>query len=498
MNATEERPVLINVREPPPTLSGLVPATRSPIIHEFPHTVNRFFTIGTPMKAMMNHESQQNWAELYAQHLEVWNERLSAALGAADFDSVAVFSGGEKTRFRDDQTYSFAVEPYFKAWLPLTRHPGSVLKLVPGEKPLLVILRDDGFWHEPAEEPTGFWVEHFDIREAVSFDAVLRELGTVDSSVAIIAEPTVNLLDSPSLNDETLLHHLDYFRAIKTTYEARCIERANQIAARGHIAAQRAFREGASEFHLHHVYCLATEQTDAELPYPNIVAINEHAAILHYQNLCREVPDRARSFLLDAGAQFNGYASDVTRTCTRDEPHFDSLIDSMEALQQTLCAEAVSGTDFIDLNERAHQLLATVMAEHGLLRCTDEEAYSKGLTRTFLPHGLGHLLGLQVHDIGGHLVNTEGEIRNPPVDHPMLRLTRILEPGFIVTIEPGIYFIPSLLDELGQSELGHSVDWDKLTELRRCGGIRVEDNLLISEYRSLNLSRPALISAGLS
>jgi len=446
---------------------------------------------------MTNQESQLDWADLYFRHLDEWNERLAGALSAASLDSVVICAGSEKTQFRDDQTYPFAVEAYFKAWVPLADHPGSVLKLVPGKKPLLILLREQGFWHDAAVEPTGFWVEHFEIREAASSAAVLKELGTVNSSMSVIAERADAKSHSALLNDETLLNHLDYFRAFKTDYEASCIEHANKIAARGHVAAQHVFCEGASEFEIHHAYCLATEQTDANLPYPNIVAINEHAATLHHQNLQREIPNKTRSFLLDAGARYRGYASDVTRTYARNEPLFESLIGSMDALQQTLCAEALSGTDFIKLNERAHQLLAKVLTEHRLLNCTDDEAYSTGITRTFLPHGLGHLLGLHVHDAGGRLVNTDGETRGPPPGHPMLRLTRVLEPGFVVTIEPGLYFISSLLDELRQTALGRCIDWDKLSELYCYGGIRVEDNVLVTNTSPQNLSRPALETAGI-
>ena len=89
------------------------------------------------MESIPNPDSQCAWANLYVRHLAEWDERLSTALTAARLDSVIVFSGGEKTRFRDDQTYPYAVEPYFKAWLPLTDHPGSALKLTPGERPML-------------------------------------------------------------------------------------------------------------------------------------------------------------------------------------------------------------------------------------------------------------------------------------------------------------------------------------------------------------------------
>ncbi|MFL2547159.1 MAG: Xaa-Pro dipeptidase [Candidatus Rariloculaceae bacterium] len=444
---------------------------------------------------MTNHAQERDWAQLYARHLDEWNERLASALAATGFDGLVIFAGNELTRFRDDQTYPFFVEAYFKAWVPLADSPGSVLKLVPGEKPLLILLREQDFWHASVDAPTGYWVEHFDIREAASAAGVRKELGSVDSNLSILAESPPEMGSAASQNHGGLLSYLDYFRALKTDYEVACIERANEIAALGHAAAQEAFRNGASEFGINSAYCLATQQTDEDLPYPNIVAVNEHAATLHYQKLQRDTPAKLRSFLLDAGAQYNGYASDVSRTCSGDEPAFESLIESMDGLQQAICAEVKSGTDFVALHNRAHELLADVLTEHLLLDCTSDEAYSTGMTRTFLPHGLGHLLGLQVHDVGGRQSNVSGELRDPPAEHPMLRLTRVLEPGFVVTIEPGLYFIPSLLKELRQSPLGRSADWDKLEALQSCGGIRVEDNVLVTSTGARNITRSALETA---
>ena len=477
------------------TLSGLVPAARSPIIHEFSHTVNRYFDGSEKMEPIKNRVSRFDWTELYADHLTQWDERLSVALAAAHFESLVVFAGAERTRFRDDQNYPYAVEPYFKCWLPLTDHPGSVLKLTPGERPLLIDLREGGFWHEAPTEPGGFWVDRFEIRQAASPAAVMKELGSLGSGVTAIGEPAGDTDKFPSVNDTTLLAHLDYSRAYKTPYEVACIETANEIAAIGHIAAQRAISDGASEFDLHHVYCAASGQTEADLPYPNIIALNEHASILHYQKLRREAPKETLSFLIDAGAQCNGYASDITRTCARNNSQFAALIDSMEIMQQTLWQKTLSGTDFVELNDTAHRLVAGILKEHGLIRCGEEEAYAHGITRTFLPHGLGHLLGLQVHDVGGRLASSGSERREPPAEHPMLRLTRILEPGFVVTIEPGIYFIPSLLDELKKTALGRSLNWDIIETLLPCGGIRVEDDVLVTDTDSRNLTRPALLNA---
>ena len=113
-----------------------------------------------------------------------------------------------------------------------------------------------------------------------------------------------------------------------------------------------------------------------------------------------------------------------------------------------------------------------------------------GLTGTFLPHGLGHLLGLQVHDAAGRQISPDGELRAPPDGHPYLRLTRRLEPGFVVTIEPGIYFIASLLAKL-DGKMRARLDWGAVERFLPYGGIRIEDNLVIETSGRRNLTREA-------
>ena len=204
-------------------------------------------------------------------------------------------------------------------------------------------------------------------------------------------------------------------------------------------------------------------------------------------------PAEARSLLIDAGADASGYAADVTRTWTEPSSPFAPLIASLEQLQQTLCAEVRAGIDFVALNERAHELLAGVLSAHQLIKCSSQEAYESGLTRTFLPHGLGHLLGLQVHDAGGRQRDADGAIRNPPAAHPFLRLTRTLEPGFVLTIEPGIYFIPSLLDKLS-GDLRRKLNWVAVEQFLAYGGIRIEDNVVVQKNGHRNLTREAFVA----
>lgn len=432
---------------------------------------------------------------LYARHIDSMASRFETALAGTDFDGVVIFSGELQNYPRDDTTVPFRVEPWFAAWLPLTELPGSALVVTPGRRPLVIYRQDDDFWHAPPDDLDGFWTAHFDIAIAKSSAEANALLASLGGRYAAIGAANGNGASNGFADDAALLAHLDYFRAAKTDYEIACIARANAIAAAGHLAVGAAFAEGASEFSLHQTYLGATDQCESDLPYASIIAMNAHAAILHYQRLDRVAPAETRSLLIDAGARFNGYAADVSRTWGSPDTAFTELRESMETLQQTLCAEVRAGVDFVDLNERTHELVAGVLSDHGFVTCSADETHASGITRTFLPHGLGHLLGLQVHDVGGHQSAPTGERRPAPEPHPFLRLTRVLEPGFALTIEPGIYFIESLLSRL---EPGHrrALNLELVERLLSCGGIRIEDNLVVEPSGARNLTREAFASLG--
>lgn len=427
---------------------------------------------------------------LYAEHLERMIRRIEAALEATGYDALCVFAGPERLVARDDTAYPFRIEPYFKALVPLTRAVGSVVKIVPGRRPELWFLQSDDYWHAPPEDPAGFWTSAVDIRVVKSEREVAAGLLEAGKRLAAIGDPGDARGAFAAVDDAALLARLDFERARKTAYEVECLAAASRTAAAGHRAAAEAFAAGASELEIHAAFLQGTGQRESELPYGAIVALGPHASVLHYQNLDRERRAPDSSFLLDAGVDHLGYASDVTRTWARSAEEFQALIDSMETLQQTLCAELRAGMDFVALNERAHELLARVLVEHGLVTCTADEAHETGITRVFLPHGLGHLLGLQVHDAGGRQIAPDGRRREPPPEHPYLRLTRVVEPGFVLTIEPGLYFIASLLRGLSDADR-RRVAWDAVERLMPHGGIRVEDDVLVQSEGIRNLTREA-------
>lgn len=425
-------------------------------------------------------------------------ERLQSALDAAGLDGLAIFAGRALLPPRHDVPLPFRAEPYFVSWLPLPHLQGAILVLSPGETAQLIYPCDADFWHAPPAPPSGYWVEHFDIRFAESESTALKLAAESARGFAAIGAAVPALPELGPINPEGLLRELDYRRALKTDYEVACMARANAIAARGHRAVARAFGPETSEFDLHQVYLSATRLREQEFPYQNIVAVNEHAAILHYQHLATEPPPAIRTLLIDAGAQFAGYAADVTRTWVNGAGEFDEfqhLVDSMEALQQSICAEVAPGVDFVELDERMHRGLAEILVAHELVACDSDQAFASGLTRLFLPHGLGHFLGLQVHDPGGWQSSADGNVRPPPDDNPYLRLTRRLEAGMALTIEPGIYFIPALLEAAAPARR-RMLDLEKIERFRACGGIRIEDNLLVESTQSRNLTREAFATLG--
>ncbi|MEX2327304.1 MAG: M24 family metallopeptidase, partial [Pseudomonadales bacterium] len=198
-----------------------------------------------------------------------------------------------------------------------------------------------------------------------------------------------------------------------------------------------------------------------------------------------------RSMLIDAGVTSNGYAADVTRTYAFRQGVFADLINALDIQQQAIIEDIQPGMNYIDLHRRMHLRLAEVLREFGLVDMSPSSMVESNLTSTFLPHGLGHLLGLQTHDVAGFVQNREGDILPAPDQFPALRLTRPIEEGQVFTIEPGLYFIPMLLDELRSQPMASDVNWPKVDILLPFGGIRIEDNIAIQNDAPINLTRQA-------
>ncbi len=434
-------------------------------------------------------------ASLYADHLATLQARTATALERAGLEHLVIPSGTLHYQMFDDRDYPYAVNPQFKAWLPLTRNPGSWLVITPGARPKLVYLQPRDYWHVVPEAPSGYWVEHFDIVVIRKPEDAQQHLPKNAARCAILGEPQSALghygAYKPN-NPQAVIDHLDYHRAFKTPYELSMLREASRRGVRAHAAAERAFRAGASEFGIHLAYCQAAGQDANELPYGNVVALNEHAAVLHYTELGRLPPDPVRSFLIDAGASHAGYAADITRTYATDTgSEFQAMIDAVDTAQQAMVAQVRSGTDYKQMHLDAHLALAGVLRDFGLIKVSPETALATGISAAFFPHGLGHGIGLQVHDVAGFAASETGGVIAKPEGHPFLRLTRVLEPGMVVTIEPGVYIVDMLLEDLKAAGHGDSIDWDRIEAFRPYGGIRIEDDVVCTDGAPENLTRDA-------
>lgn len=435
---------------------------------------------------------QDNLSALYTAHLAEVERRSDAALAAAKRDHLVVAAGRPHTWFLDDQDYPFKANPHFLHWLPVTDAPGSWIVYTPGTKPKLIFLQPRDYWHVTPAAPAGYWVEHFDIVTIRNANEARAHLPKDPTRCAIVGEANAAVDGYAPDNPQALLDHLHWHRTFKTDYELAMMRVASRIGARGHRAAERAFRAGASEFEIHIAYLQASHQAEHQLPYSNIIALDRHGAVLHYTHLDRTPPAHAHSFLIDAGGSFHGYASDITRTyAAPDASEFQALIDSVEAAQQAFCAMVKPGQDYAQLHLHAHRVLSQMLRDRGLITCSVEAAVDSGISSAFFPHGLGHLLGLQVHDVAGFARDQRGGTIAKPQGHPYLRLTRTLQPGMVTTIEPGLYFIDLLLDELKSKPAARDVAWDKVDALRAFGGIRIEDDVVCTQAEPLNLTREA-------
>jgi Xaa-Pro dipeptidase len=430
---------------------------------------------------------------LYGAHLAEVKSRHDVALERAGASHVIIYSGNPKRMFLDDNHYPFKANPHFASWAPLTALPFSYIVYTPGETPVLVYYQPRDYWHVVPGAPEGYWTRHFDIRVVDTIDDIPAHLPEHREKCVAIGE-----FDDESLafgieriNPSTAINCLHYARGAKTEYELAVMRLASRRAAAGHVAAEAAFRDGQSEFDIHRAYCAAVSHTDAELPYDNIIALNDHASVLHYTNLERQAPGTARSFLIDAGAQVHGYAADITRTYAYDDSGFQALVDRMERLQLALVDRIRTGVDYRELHVDTHRMLAEVLVEADLATGDPATLLETGVTSAFFPHGLGHLLGIQVHEVGGHQEADTGGTIDPPSGHPFLRLTRVLEDDMVLTIEPGLYIIDMLLDNLRGTAAENHVNWATVDWLRPFGGIRIEDNVRVLTGGAENLTRDA-------
>jgi Xaa-Pro dipeptidase len=426
-------------------------------------------------------------AASYQAHLDTLQRGYEAALATTGYDAVVLCSGtpASKNRF-DDQAWPLSPTPAFTHWCPLSEADAFVV-VRPGRRAALVRTIVDDFWETIAPpESDHFWAG-FEVEEVAAGRA--RDRIPSGKVSVVTRDPDAGALGG-DVNPPALIAALDALRTRKTAYEIACQVEATRRGVRGHRAAAARFATGepVSELELHLAFLAGSGQDDAWTPYKGIVALGPHASVLHYVAYETKPIAGDTSLLVDAGARYLGYGSDITRCYTRgDTPaakRFTALVARMDAVQQAICSRVRPGQPYEDLHDESHRLIAAALLDAGICKGSAAEVVDRGVTRALFPHGLGHSLGVVTHDVGM-------KPRAPRADNPYLRNTSTIEVGQVFTIEPGVYFIDALLAPLRGDDRARLVDWASIDELRRFGGIRIEDNVVVQDRGVRNLTREA-------
>lgn len=295
--------------------------------------------------------------------------------------------------------------------------------------------------------------------------------------------------DSFGVETGSLKEALVFCRLHKTEGELQRMRHAGRVNSLAHGEVLKALRPGMHEYEMKAVLDGHLIRHGLLHPaYNGIFASGENSAILHYVENTRRMQD-GELFLIDSGFEYAGYSSDITRTWpvngrfTADQ----RLIYSIVLEGQKRAIEAVkAGVKMEDLHLLTTRVMMEGLLDAGLLRGSIDEILEHNIFALFFPHGLGHFLGLDTHDPGGYPKGVE-RIDRPGIRY--LRIRRELEPGMVITIEPGLYFIPALLlpafDNPAQSRFLHV---ERLQRFLGLGGVRIEDNLVVQEGGSENLT----------
>lgn len=271
-------------------------------------------------------------------------------------------------------------------------------------------------------------------------------------------------------------------RRAKDAMELDAMRAAAEASVRGHLLALRLARPGMTERQLQ-------VELEAEFfrhggdrtAYGSIVGSGPNGAVLHFAPTRRALCE-GELVLIDAAAEHAGYAADITRTFPVG-PRFTGaqrdLYQLVLSVQEQAIAEARPGVEYRDLHMTAAGRIAAGLADLGILRGDPADLVERDAHALFFPHGLGHMLGLATHDAGGCLAGRE---RSERFGLKYLRADLPLQPGYVVTIEPGIYFVPAILqDRERRRQYADAVNWDRVDDLLAFGGIRIEDDVLITE-----------------
>jgi Xaa-Pro aminopeptidase len=398
---------------------------------------------------------------------EAFLERRRAAAAAAwnlDDGVVLVYAGDEiRVPGRGDRTYPF-------------RAHAEYLYLAERERPrgVLAYAADEG-WVEfvaPVTAEELLWSGLEGDREGVP-----EGTRAVDELGAWVGGRPVWPLGASSDADVELRDALIHVRRPKDDVELDRMRAAAEATRAGFAELVPAIEPGRTERELQIALEASFLRNGGDfLAFETIVAAGDHAAVLHFAPTERALRD-GDLVLVDAGAEHRAYASDVTRTYPAGGTFTAEqalVYDTVRRAGEAAIAACRPGTEWNEVHRAAALVVAEGLVELGVLQGAPQTLVESGAATVFFPHGVGHMVGLGVRDTGPASTETS----EPPPGLPRLRVDIPLEPRHAWTVEPGIYFVPALLERERERD---DVDWDRVDELHGFGGVRLEQNVLITD-----------------
>ena len=379
-----------------------------------------------------------------------------------------------------DQCYDFRAH-YEYRWLTNETRPGSILAYDPHDgwtRFTPAVTEMERVWDGVESEPEGPYLEELAPWLAKRPGRKVGFLGSVTEDVTVDTDLT-----------ERIRQGLMLVRRPKDDFEIEKICRAIDATCDGHVFACYGIEPGLTERQIQIDMEAAFFKSGADRPgYSSIVGTGPNSVVFHFTPSDRQI-QKGDLVLVDAGAEVDGYVADVTRTypagdkfTSRQQDVYDILL----AAERNACDRCRVGVEWLDFHTQCAMELADGLARLGIFTGSAEAAVESEAFALFMPHGIGHMVGLGVRDASGAAPGRSGESKAAGV---RVRCDLPLEKGFVMTVEPGIYFIPALLkDPARREKFATEIDWTVVDSFLDFGGMRIEDNVLVTDGDPVNLT----------
>ncbi|MEP2446867.1 MAG: aminopeptidase P family protein [Balneola sp.] len=415
-----------------------------------------------------------------------------------DNQNGVVFIQGAEIMYRYDTDYEFPFRQESNFWYLTGVNEAEcslVLDLKKEEYHLFVPERDAQYavWHGYVKTKEQYQEEyqpdHLHYRNDIL--KVLNELKPetvycIDDEQAEFVE---DLNRGFNVETEALVDALTYCRVLKTDWELDQLREACRVNDLAYLEVMRSIKPGMYEYEMKAIFNkVQIENGLMQDAYNGIFASGVNASILHYVVNNSKIKD-GDLFLMDSGFECNGYASDYTRTFPANGKYTDiqkGIYNSVLAGMDKVLDSIKPGVKMEDLHLLAARTMMEGLKDMGVVKGNVDDMMEENIFALFFPHGLGHFLGLDTHDVGGYPKGVD-RIERPGIK--FLRARRELLPGMVVTIEPGIYFVPAVLEPaITDPEKNQFLNTEKVESLLGFGGVRIEDDIIVTEDGMENMT----------